>query len=329
MAWSQTSRIACNGIALCLAMTLSSLAAIAQASGQTTPAPAQPGPASTRGLPAPTTPLRVMLQGLRQRSASGDGSATCRLAAELEACRTASAQLGEFEGSMQWLERAAQQQSTPKGSALVRESNEQTRRRKEPALRQRAQRCEGVPAASRLAILDLWRTAALAGNTEGMSHYASGSLFRGDAASELAGEIPRYRDEAGGMALEAASRGDVRAAIALAIAYRAEATPDQRGLLGSAVDPDAIKSLALLLRVQQALVITRATAQTGLARRAMVAGLIQTLRPSMSPEDIAQAQSLAGQWQRSWKPMDVSPRAMDDDLSLSPDSAIVGARCGG
>jgi hypothetical protein len=61
----------------------------------------------------------------------------------------------------------------------------------------------------------------------------------------------------------------------------------------------------------------------------MAAGLIQTLRPSMSPEDIAQAQSLAGQWQRSWKPMDVSPRAMDDDLSLSSDSAIVGARCGG
>lgn len=244
-------------------------------------------------LPDLATPLRDTWQGLKQRADAGDSGAACRLASELEFCDhirqrldAASAMLADRDAM------GAPANSADDDAARQRDMRQAIAVSSERLLEQSRQ-CEGVPVFSPQDRVRYWRNAALGGNIAAMRHYAVGNAFRMNDTLDNLDALRVYRSEAETLAQRAVDAGDLATAMALASAYSPHRRGNRRYLLAQSVQPDAARSLALYLHVQQ-----RVQADTAVPEpaRKRLARAIQALEADLSPADLSQARTQAARY---------------------------------
>ncbi|WP_337053460.1 hypothetical protein [Pseudoxanthomonas sp. USHLN014] len=277
-------------------------------------------PASTTPLPATGTPLRLVFDDLKRRAGNGDARAACRLAAELEQCERVRLQLAQFDDMTRQQQRMLEGME-PARRAKAQENMERTSLARGQQLLQDSEGCEGVPAMSPAQRAGLWRDAALGGSLPALTQYAVGNAFRARDTLQVLPQLQLYRNEAEGLALQAAERGSLQATMALAGAYSPQRDTGRRTYLAQVVTPDPSKSLALYLRAQQALASTQ-SAQAQAPMQRFRAGALQRnidwLRGNMSDAQLAQADALARQWQQDWS----APAPEEGGLPFSPDGGV-------
>lgn len=151
--------------------------------------------------------------------------------------------------------------------------------------------CEGVVPASPQAITRRWRQAAMGGHLPSMTQYAVGNAFRLNETLHNLDALAVYKGEAEAFARRAAEAGDMKAIAALAAAYSPFNEGGNRTYLAQVVRPNGVESLALLLRLRDALDNTD-TSSNPLPRHA-VQQQVQRLSAALQPQQRAQAQARA------------------------------------
>ena len=250
-----------------------------------------------RPLPSVDMPLRAVIDDLQRRADRGEANAACRLAAEWTYCRGLQRQLQASESLLRSQERRAVG-FTPGGSMERIGVSAETLERGIDRAQAQVDRnksmlahCDGVPAPRSDEITRYWRKAALAGHLPSMRNYAVGNAFRRDEVLDNLPALAVYRQEAAGIARQAADRGDLRAAIALAGAY-SPLNAVNRTFLAQLVEPDAMESLVLLYRINDA-IGRSAGPRVHENVRSELAGMIEELEAMLSPQDVQGAATRA------------------------------------
>lgn len=259
------------------------------------------GPASKveeRPLPSVDMPLGAVIDDLKRRADRGEANAACRLAAEWTYCQGLQRQLQGNEAMLRDQERMAVRVSSAENMKRAGMSAEALERginyAQDQVDRSRSQlaHCDGVPAPRPDEITRYWRRAALAGHLPSKRNYAVGNAFRRDEVLDNLPALAVYRQEAVRIAREAVAQGDLRAAIALAGAYSPQ-NARSRTYLSQLVEPDAGEALGLLYRIND--VIGRSGRYPVHANvRSELAGMIEDLEATMSPQDVQAAGNRAG-----------------------------------
>ena len=260
----------------------------------------QDGARNLAPLPALDVPLRLTVSDLQRRADAGEAKAACRLAAEWSYCRRLRNQLDETDRML--VQRSAMRVNRASGVIDERQLSQiqagmkarlASIEARADELITKSAHCEGVPEAGPQAIARQWRAAAVGGHVPSMTHYAVGNAFRINETLQNLEALALYRREAEALASRAADMGDYNAAIALAAAYSPLNQGANRTYLAQVVKPDGVRSLALYLRVQQAL--NQAGSVTGSPARDAVQDHITHLSSMLSPDQRAQAQRSARQ----------------------------------
>lgn len=260
-------------------------------------APVVPEPEGQATLPPTDTPLRLVVDDLRERAAAGEAAASCRLAAEYLHC----AQLPEGRAAMdRWLARQ-QRQLASSGERAGTEASlaaiEQQMEARQRFLDDLASHCQGVPVPAAAEVARLWRASALGGNPAAMKQYASGNAFRWTQMLDTLPELAAYRRQAEDIATVAAGRGDFDLLLALAAGYAANPGAP-RPMLAQTLAPDGARALALYRHVDAAL---RAHGSHERRVGTQVRERIQGLEQTLAPGELARAARIADTEISRWR----------------------------
>lgn len=262
----------------------------------TTEPPLVPRPSPTP-LPPLDLPLASTLFDLSKRARQGDPAAACRLAAEYAHCSEMNYMRSETERWLADRQRAIELISDPKTKAAAAKGIEREMSFRDERLEKIELHCKGVSIPSPTEIAKSWRQAALLGNKSAMHQYATGSAFRWNHMMQALPELMMYKEEAERIATVAASKGDVRVTLALAIAYDPRPTTS-KSLLAQTVAPDGARSLALYEQVGSALDQYPSDEYSMLRRR--IATRVAELHEALSSADIERARSIASTELSNW-----------------------------
>ena len=244
---------------------------------------------SNAPLPPLDQPLAASLSDLSKRAKQGDPAAACRLAAEYAHCSELNYMRSETERWLSDRQRAIDLISDPKTKASAAEGIEREMAFRDERLAKIELHCKGVSIPAPTEIAKAWREAALLGNKSTMHHYSTGSAFRWNHMMQALPELMRYKDEAERIATAAASKGDVRVTMALAIAYDPRPTTS-KSLLAQTVTQDGARSLALYERVGSILDLYPSEEYSTLRRR--IATRVTELNEALTPAEIERAKSI-------------------------------------
>jgi hypothetical protein len=242
-------------------------------------------------LPPPDLPLRDSFADLKRRADGGDAHAACRLAAEFDRCD----RLREAVHNLELME------AFPGWTTLQANSGARNRTdaRKTRLVRALAH-CDGAPALEPRQLVHYWRMAALGGHLPSLTHYALGEAFGPRPSLDLLGELQVYRSEAEHLARRAAAAGDPLAWLSLAHAYSPVGRPQSKRwtYLDQAIEPDAVRSLALFQLVQRA--------YAGDVNMASSLALdVDMLEGAMTGDQRRRAHRLMLRLQGEWQPPDI------------------------
>lgn len=206
-------------------------------------------------LPPLDLPLAGILPELERRAAQGEAAAACRLASELASCQWLPMRR---EQHVNWLverQRALENTAATGDAGAVAEFTRRFERQsesRERGLAEQEARCAGVAAPDEPTMARHWYHAARSGSRLAQRYWATGRPFPPTAMLNSQAELAVYRAQAPDMAWQLVREGDLPTTLALAGAL---APLDSRrfSLLGQAVQEDPVDSLALYLRLQDAL----------------------------------------------------------------------------
>lgn len=277
-------------------------------------ASAIPAAKSLGPLPPLNQPLRESLNGLRSRADQGDSGAACRLAAEYAYCQelktvrfTHARWLADRELAFQLMQDpAAREEATRTVGKEMSFRDERLARYED--------HCAEVAPPSVAQSVELWRRAAALGSVSAMRQYASGNAFRWENILDSMPQLQVYRKEAEGIALRAASEGELEMMMQLASAY--SPVPNARkSLLAQSVKSNPAYSLAIFRHMQTLLAATD-TADTRRMKR-VVDSRVNELEATLEPKMRAESDAILRDQVSKWKAPDVN-RA--DVSAIQPDN---------
>lgn len=267
-------------------------------------------PAAPAPLPSLDMPLRLAIDGLRQRADAGDAAAACRLAAEFERCSALGARAGQVRPSDVLLETMAANIADPGHAEHVqREIDERDRAWRADVLA--LEHCQGVQAPSPAERARYWRRAAMAGHVPAMRHYAIGNAFRLDDLMAAVPELETYRHEAEQVAVRAAAAGDLAMIHALVQAYLPrERSPEWaqgsfRPFLAQVVEADARKALEWLYALQAHPDVRALPASHPI--REFPVEHVARIEAGLPADAVAAANGAASERARGWRPGQSGP----------------------
>jgi hypothetical protein len=199
--------------------------------------PAAPA-AAADPLPPLNTPLAAVLQDLKVRAARGETNAACRLAFELDRCRTAR----RLQRSVANYRSLAEQPGI--GSELQKRYGA-TAEREQARLAETQRLCDGVP---REEGADAWRyllQAARAGHGPSMVRFANRRTLWDEEPMRILDGLIAFRSEGPALLQQAAEMGYPEAYEQLALSHLSGSN------LGLAVPVDRVKGLAYYLALMR------------------------------------------------------------------------------